>query len=95
MGDLTLAVGTQTANAGIGDVLAGNAGVWNLNPIRDVSAQFDFLIRTSLEKTHWGFDSLVLRVRAAYLGAFSGINSDGSSEESSESEFTVSIGFSW
>ena len=55
-------------------MIPAGASALELNPFNDLSAQFDFLIRTSSTDRHEGLDSLVIRIRAAYLGAFNRLN---------------------
>ena len=62
-------------------MLQGEATYLDLNPLRDVSAQFDFLFRTSELVRRWGFNVFVIRLRAAYKGAFNGVNSDPTDDD--------------
>jgi hypothetical protein len=94
-GDFTLGVGASAGTASVGDVLQGEATYLDLNPLRDVSAQFDFLFRTSELVRRWGFNVFVIRLRAAYKGAFNGVNSDPTDDDATESEFTLSFGVAW
>ena len=84
---------TQAPGTGLGDFLFGEATALDLNPLRDLSAQFDFLIRTSSALRHTIFKVFVIRLRAAYLGAFNRFSE--SPNDPNESELTVSLGLSW
>jgi hypothetical protein len=94
-GDLTVGVGTSAATTSVGDVLEGEAEYLDLNPLRDVSAQFDILFRVGDRTRNWGFNAFVIRLRAAYKGAFNGVNSDPADDEATDSEFSVSFGVAW
>jgi hypothetical protein len=93
-GGLTVGVGTSVANATVTEVAAGQATYFDLNPLQDVSAQFDFLIRTDLTGK-LGVTALVLRIRAAYNGAFNGVGTSPAEDQHRDSELTVSIGIVW
>ena len=92
-GGLTVGVGTGAGNASFSEVVEGDGNYFDLNPFQDVSAQFDFLIRSDPTKDPGG-GAFVLRIRAAYHGAFNGIGT-ASDEATTDSELTVSIGVVW
>lgn len=92
-GDLSLGIGAQAGVLSLSDLARGTLDLYAVNPVRDVSAQFDFLVRLgdlNLQNRR-GFDAFIIRARAAYLGAFSGANS----ESTAETEYTLSAGLSW
>ncbi len=94
LGDLTLAVGTTASRAGVLQWWQGQADFLDLNPFRDISAQFDLAILSSERAPDASV--MVLRVRGSYLGAFGdtqrGSGQGGVAPEVGDSELGLSFG---
>ncbi len=93
LGDFTLSVGTASARADVLQWWEGQADLLDLNPFRDVSAQFDLAIVNGEQSDS---SVVVLRVRGAIYGAFgdaeAAANGNGAAPESGDSELGLSLG---
>jgi hypothetical protein len=99
LGDLRFSVGTVRSQADLAQLLTGEATLVQLNPVRDVRAQFDLAFASLPRGLRKRLPPplLIVRLSAAYLDAFtkasSGSNSSGGVD--TNSEVGLAVGLSW
>lgn len=92
-GDLTLVFGRVGSATTLEDVQEGRASLLDLNPFREIGAQFDLTI---LEDPWLGTGGvLILRLRAAYLGLFDQVQGGDTAGVAGESQVGCGMGVKW
>ena len=99
LGDLSLSVGTVESGVTLAQVMAGQATVLDLNPFRDVRAQFDLAFAALPRGLRKRLPAplLIVRISMAYLDAFTrastGTNNTGGVD--TDSEVGLAGGVTW
>jgi hypothetical protein len=92
-GDLTLVFGNVGSATTLEDVQEGRASFLDLNPFREIGAQFDLAI---LEDPFLGTGGiLIFRLRAAYLGLFDQVQGGDTAGVAGESQVGCGLGVKW
>ena len=92
-GDLTLVFGNVGSSTTFDDVQQGRANILDLNPFREVAAQFDLAILEDPFLDTGGV--LIFRVRAAYLGLFDQVQGGDTAGVAGESQVGCGLGIKW
>lgn len=92
-GDLTLVFGNVGSATTLEDVQEGRANFLDLNPFREIGAQFDLAILE--DPSGEGGGVLIFRVRAAYLGLFDRVQGGDSAGVAGESQAGCGLGIKW
>lgn len=92
-GDLTLVFGNVGSSTTLVDVQEGRASVLDLNPFREIGAQFDLAIFEDADDRNAGI--AILRIRAAYLGLFDRVQGGDSAGVAGESQLGCGVGVKW
>lgn len=92
-GDLTLVFGNVGSSATFEDVQTGRASLLDLNPFREIGAQFDLAILEDPWLDTGGV--LIFRVRAAYLGLFDQVQGGDTAGVAGESQVGCGLGIKW
>lgn len=92
-GDLTLVFGNVGSTTTFEDVQQGRASLLDLNPFREVGAQFDLAILEDPFLDTGGV--LIFRVRAAYLGLFDQVQGGDTAGVAGESQVACGLGIKW